>query len=365
MCTAVTDPAFFVVPLDDHLVHRGHAVFDTCNVKNGRAYGLSFHLERFLRSAELARIRHPYKKEELRAIILRTIAATGMRDNIFVRYWMGAGRGDFTVTPKNSTGATFYVCVHGDGRNSGTVSTGPSTQERGRREFMSDAPLKPPLLAGIKSTNYLLNALCAMDSEGAGGALGIQADADGRVMESSIANIAIVDQCGVLRTPKFEGILAGTTVKRAFVLAPRLLEAGLLEGFELGDVLVEEFSTAQEVMSFGGGHCVPVVEINGEKIGSGTPGPVWQALNRLLEEDMEDSEYLDQVPYKEMEAQRRPMQRDAGSQRALAAGASGSSSSMRGFDVLAGAAYGYSASTLLSVTTVAALTGVILARVLM
>jgi hypothetical protein len=32
--------------------------------------------------------------------------------------------------------------------------------------------------------------------------LGIQADGEGRLMEGSIANIAIVDACGVLRTPK-------------------------------------------------------------------------------------------------------------------------------------------------------------------
>jgi hypothetical protein len=53
----------------------------------------------------------------------------------------------------------------------------------------------------------------------------------------------------------------------------RLLQQGLLEGCEQGDVLAAEFSTAQEVLSFGGGHCTPIVEVNGEKIGKGEPGP--------------------------------------------------------------------------------------------
>lgn len=38
------DPELFCIPVDDHMVHRGHAVFDTCNVKAGRAYGLTFHV---------------------------------------------------------------------------------------------------------------------------------------------------------------------------------------------------------------------------------------------------------------------------------------------------------------------------------
>ena len=40
-------------------------MFDTCNVKAGRAYGLDFHLDRLLRSASLARITHPYTKVSL------------------------------------------------------------------------------------------------------------------------------------------------------------------------------------------------------------------------------------------------------------------------------------------------------------
>lgn len=30
-----TDPAAMVIPLDDHMVHRGHGVFDTAMIING------------------------------------------------------------------------------------------------------------------------------------------------------------------------------------------------------------------------------------------------------------------------------------------------------------------------------------------
>ena len=48
----VTDPALMVIPFDDHMVHRGHGIFDTAGIVNGRIYDLDAHLDRFLKSAE-------------------------------------------------------------------------------------------------------------------------------------------------------------------------------------------------------------------------------------------------------------------------------------------------------------------------
>ena len=48
----ITDPALMQVPLDDHLVHRGHGVFDTCTLSSGRLYRLGIHIDRLLQSAE-------------------------------------------------------------------------------------------------------------------------------------------------------------------------------------------------------------------------------------------------------------------------------------------------------------------------
>ena len=110
----VTDPSLATLPLDDHGFHRGHAVFDTCNVASGRAFGLSFHLDRLLRSAHAARIHNPPTKETLKSIILQTLAAADRQENVFARYWLTAGRGDFAISPKRCESASFYVAVHQD-----------------------------------------------------------------------------------------------------------------------------------------------------------------------------------------------------------------------------------------------------------
>src|SRR5262247_4806670 len=72
----VTDPALMVLPFDDHIVHRGHGVFDTAAIVHGKIYDLEAHLDRFLRSAELAKLRlPPGGRKEMEDVIIRTAAA--------------------------------------------------------------------------------------------------------------------------------------------------------------------------------------------------------------------------------------------------------------------------------------------------
>ncbi|HWH77002.1 MAG TPA: aminotransferase class IV, partial [Candidatus Binatus sp.] len=94
----VTDPALMVLPLDDHMVHRGHAVFDTAALTHGMLYQLDPHLDRLVKSADGARIALPFPREHLRKIILETAAASRQRDGS-VRYWLSAGPGGYGIGP--------------------------------------------------------------------------------------------------------------------------------------------------------------------------------------------------------------------------------------------------------------------------
>lgn len=71
-----THPVFMSVPVDDHMVHRGHAVFDTVIVAGGHLYQLDQHVERFIKSAQLARIPLPTHEAQIRRIIMDTAAAS-------------------------------------------------------------------------------------------------------------------------------------------------------------------------------------------------------------------------------------------------------------------------------------------------
>src|SRR6186997_3581909 len=67
----VTDPALMVIPFDDHMVHRGHGVFDTAAIVDGKIYDLEAHLDRFVRSATTSRLILPCARGEMRDVIAR------------------------------------------------------------------------------------------------------------------------------------------------------------------------------------------------------------------------------------------------------------------------------------------------------
>src|SRR5690349_11470010 len=83
----VTDPSLMVLPFDDHMVHRGHGIFDTAGLVNGRIYDLEAHLDRFLGSAERSRLKLAGTRADMRNIIVKTAAASGRRDGA-IRYWL-------------------------------------------------------------------------------------------------------------------------------------------------------------------------------------------------------------------------------------------------------------------------------------
>src|SRR5262245_23378639 len=59
----VTDPALMVLPFDDHMVHRGHGIFDTAAIEGGKIYDLEAHLDRFIRSAANSKLKLPTRDE--------------------------------------------------------------------------------------------------------------------------------------------------------------------------------------------------------------------------------------------------------------------------------------------------------------
>jgi len=290
----VTDPALMVLPLDDHIVHRGHGVFDTATLANGMLYQLDRHLERLLRSAEMARIPLPFGTEKLRQIILETAAASGRRDGS-VRYWLSAGPGGFGLSPSECVGSSFYVVVFGGEAYPASYYT------QGVKVVTSTVPIKPPFFARVKSTNYLPNVLVVLEAKDRGADNGVFVDERGMIAESSNMNVAFVTRDRVLRHPPFDAILSGITVQRMLHLARRLVERGELREIRIGEIPVEEGQAAAEMLLIGSSIKVaPVVAWDGKPIGDGRPGPIAKKLLDLWYEDVRTaSDQLVAVPYVE------------------------------------------------------------------
>ena len=287
----VTDPALMLIPFDDHMVHRGHGIFDTAGLVGGKIYDLEAHLDRFLRSAERSKLAVPGTRDELRQIIIRTTAVSGRRDGA-IRYWLSSGPGSLELSPAPGAEPGFFVMIF----------PGLSYPERwyteGLRVMTTTYPIKPPLYAITKATNYLPNVLMQMEAKAAGLDNGVFIDELGFVGESSNMNVAFVMADVVLRHPKFERVLPGCTSLRVLELAPRLTGRGVLAGVEVCDIPAAEARRALEMVLLGSSVKVaPIVEWDGQPIGTGKPGPAAAALLELIEEDMRSGDRLVDVPY--------------------------------------------------------------------
>jgi 4-amino-4-deoxychorismate lyase len=287
----VTDPALMVIPFDDHMVHRGHGIFDTAAIVAGRIYDLEAHLDRFVRSARTSKIPLP-PREEMRDLIVRTTAASGRRDGS-IRYWASAGPGSLGLTPAAGAQPGFFVMIF----------AGLAYPERfyteGLRLMTTTYPIKPPLYAVTKSTNYLPNILIQMEAQEHGLDNGVFVDEAGHVGESSNMNVAFVGADGTLKHPRFDHILSGCTSLRLLELAPALQTRNLIKGVQVCDIPLAEARAAREMMLIGSSIKVaPVVQWDGEPIADGKPGPVARALRELLEDDMRSGrERLIEVTY--------------------------------------------------------------------
>ena len=286
----VTDPALMVIPFDDHMVHRGHGIFDTAGLVNGRIYDLEAHLDRFLGSAERSRLKLFGSREEMRDVIIKTAAASQLRDGA-IRYWLSSGPGSLELSPAAGAQPGFFVMIFG----------GLSYPERwyteGLRVMTTTYPIKPPLYAITKATNYLPNVLMQMEAKEAGFDNGVFIDEDGFVGESSNMNVAFVTRDGVFRHPKFERVLPGCTSLRLLELARGLIGTAIT-GVEVSDVAVADARAAREMLLLGSSVKVaPIVQWDREPIADGKPGPVARALLNLLEEDMRAGDRLIDVPY--------------------------------------------------------------------
>ena len=287
----VTDPALMVIPFDDHMVHRGHGIFDTAGLVNGRIYDLEAHLDRFLGSAERSKLKLFGSRKEMRDIIIRTTAVSGLRDGA-IRYWLSSGPGSLELSPAAGAEPGFFVMIFGG------LSYPARWYTEGLRVMTTTYPIKPPLYAITKATNYLPNVLMQMEAKEAGLDNGVFIDEAGFVGESSNMNVAFVTQDGVLRHPKFERVLPGCTSLRLLDLARSLASRGVLNGVEVCDIPVAEARAAREMVLLGSSVKVaPIVEWDGRPIGNGKPGPIAKALLDLMEEDMRSGDRLIEVPY--------------------------------------------------------------------
>jgi branched-chain amino acid aminotransferase len=125
--------------------------------------------------------------------------------------------------------------------------------------------------------SYVNAALAVEDAHAAGYDDAIMLTHDGHVAEGSSANLFLVQGGELLTPPVTEDILVGVTRSALMALAG---DAGLKVNERTIDRT--ELYQAEELFFCGtGAQVAPIIEVDGRRVGAGTPGPITSRLQDL------------------------------------------------------------------------------------
>ncbi|MCK5676268.1 MAG: aminotransferase class IV, partial [Verrucomicrobia bacterium] len=196
----VTDPSVMVVPVDDHIVHRGDGVFESFKCMDGSIYNLDAHLERLGNSCAQLGITLPVPLDEMADIVVQTVLAGGER-NALVRLLVSRGQGTMGINPYACIRPELYVVVYElKHANIDRLPAGASVA-------VSKVPVKPGLFATVKTCNYMPNVLMKKEAVDLGVDFTVSLDEHRNLAEGATENIGIVTRGKELFMPPPDRVL--------------------------------------------------------------------------------------------------------------------------------------------------------------
>jgi len=278
-CIAV-DPSLMVVPVDDHMVHRGDGVFESFKCMDGSLYNLGDHLARLERSCAALGIDLPVPLDEIASITVQTVRAGGER-NALIRLLVSRGCGTMGVNPYACSGSELYIVVYES--QHADIDALPE----GVSVAVSKIPVKPGIFATVKTCNYLPNVLMKKEAVDLGVDFTVTLDENRNLAEGATENIGIVTRGKELFMPPPERVLAGTTARRALEFARQLKDERVLSSAEYHPISLGMVRSAAEVHIYGTTpNIVPVTTFGGQPVGDGRPGPIARRLFEMLRQEM-------------------------------------------------------------------------------
>lgn len=261
------------VSVFDHGVLYGDGVFEGIRAYNGRVFKLTEHIDRLYESAKAILLSIPMDKDEMTEAVLETCRRNRLWD-AYIRLVVSRGHGDLGLDPRKCPRPTIFCIAdkitlfpeefYVKGLKVMTVAT---------RRTSPDA-LNPR----IKSLNYLNNILAKIEATLMGCMEVVMLNSEGYVVEGTGDNIFIVKNGVLITPPNHVGILEGITRNTVMALARGMGMTVEERVFTRHDLYIADecflTGTAAEV--------IPVIEVDGRSVGSGTPGLVTARLTRAF-----------------------------------------------------------------------------------
>jgi branched-chain amino acid aminotransferase len=257
------------VSVFDHGLLYGDGVFEGLRSYSGRVFRLDAHLDRLWASARAISLEIPLAKGVVAKAVNDTLAANKLVDG-YVRLLVTRGAGSLGLDPNRTKNPQVIVIAD-------TISLyPPEFYEKGLRivtaatQRVHSAALSPR----IKSLNYLNNIMAKLEGLQAGCVEALMLNHKGEVAECTGDNVFVIRSGSLLTPPPDAGILEGITRGAVMDLAHAA-------GIACHEATLTRYDlyTADECFLTGtAAEVIPVVEIDGRKVGSGTPCPITARL---------------------------------------------------------------------------------------
>ncbi|MFH1776528.1 MAG: branched-chain-amino-acid transaminase [Candidatus Omnitrophota bacterium] len=252
------------VSVFDHGLLYGDGVFEGIRSYNGLVFKLEEHIDRLYESAHTIMLMLPMAKKEMIKAVIDTLKLNKLK-NAYIRLVVTRGIGDLGLDPRKCRRPVIIIITD-------KIAIYPQKfYEQGL--VIVTVPtmrnLSEAVNPQIKSLNYLNNILAKIEAINAGVEEAIMLNSQGYVAECTGDNIFIIKN-GELKTPIVNlGVLNGITRGEVIDIVRKKHIAGFTEDF----LTRHDLYNADECFLTGtAAEVIPVVQIDGRKIGDGLPG---------------------------------------------------------------------------------------------
>ena len=258
------------IGVEDRGYQFSDGVYEVCEVRDGHLIDLVPHLDRLERSLSELRIEWPVSRRVLPGLMREVVRRNGVAHGlVYVQVTRGEAPRDH-VFPTDPVPALVITAK--------PTSMAGNEAKRDKGIAVITVPDNRWDRVDIKSVSLLPNVMARQQAKEAGAGEAWFVGPDGTVHEGAATNAWIVKD-GVIRTRHAEhGILRGITRATVMRVAEQLQLKVVEEGFTVDEAKAadEAFVTAASTV------VMPVIAIDGDRVGEGTPGPVTRRLREAF-----------------------------------------------------------------------------------